>query len=177
VESVIIDSGIVRTRPRRDLGAQKLSKSLGGKQDPVEISTRYGSDALRWWFLRDAPRSGDTDFRAELLAARADTRTIGLVVRFRTQGLGAGGRPSDAAPALARLTAETPAAIGDALRRVDFRAAAGALWRLAEESNRFVATTRPWELATAEQQGNREAAAELNSTAEDASRCVPDSRA
>jgi methionyl-tRNA synthetase len=31
-----------------------------------------------------------------------------------------------------------------------------------EESNRFVATTRPWELAKAEQKGDHEAAAELD---------------
>jgi methionyl-tRNA synthetase len=152
---------------------QKLSKSLGGKQDPVQIATDYGSDALRWWFLRDVPRSGDTDFRTELLVARADeladrlgnlvNRTIGLVVRFRAQGVGAGEQSSDAASALGKLTAGTPAAIDDALQRFDFRAAAGALWRLVEESNRFVATTRPWELAKAEQEGDHEAAAQLDS--------------
>jgi methionyl-tRNA synthetase len=155
------------------VGGQKLSKSLGGEHDPVEIATQYGSDALRWWFLRDVPRSGDTDFRAELLVARADeladglgnliNRTIGLVVRFRAQGVGAGEQSSNAASALGKLTARTPAAIDDALRRFDFRAAAGALWRLVEESNRFVATTRPWELAKAEQEGDHEAAAELDS--------------
>jgi methionyl-tRNA synthetase len=151
---------------------QKLSKSLGGGQDPVEITTRHGSDALRWWFLRDVPRSGDTDFRAELLAARADqlanglgnlvNRTIGLVVRFRAQGVGSIEQSSDAASPLGEVIASTPAAIDDALRRFDLRAATGALWRLVEEANRFVATTRPWELAKAEQEGDNDAAAQLD---------------
>ena len=60
------------------------------------------------------------------------------------------------------MTAGTPAAIDDALGRFDFRAAAGALWRLVEEANRFVATTRPWELARAEQEGDHDAAAQLD---------------
>lgn len=48
---------------------QKLSKSLGGTQDHVEIASRYRSDVLRWRFLR-VPRSGDADFRAELRRPR-----------------------------------------------------------------------------------------------------------
>jgi methionyl-tRNA synthetase len=151
---------------------QKLSKSLGGTQDPVQIATRYGSDALRWWFLRDVPPSAETDFRAELIAARANeladglgnlvNRTIGLVVCFRAQGVGSANHRPDAASALGQAIARTPAAIDDALRAFDFRAATGALWQLVEDANRLVATTRPWELAKAEQEGDHDAAAQLD---------------
>ena len=151
---------------------RKLSKSLGGARDPVEIATHYGSDALRWWFLRDVPRSAEADFRAERLASRANeladglgnlvNRTNGLIVRFRAQGVGAVEQCSDAASALTNVTAGTPAAIDDALHRFDFRAATGALWRLVEEANRVVTTTRPWELAKAEQRGDHEATAQLD---------------
>jgi methionyl-tRNA synthetase len=151
---------------------QKLSKSLGGAQKPVEIVTRYGSAALRWWLLRDVPRSSEADFRAELLAARADeladglgnlvNRTIGPIVRFRPQGVGSVEQPSAAARTLGKVTARTPAAIDDALRRYDFRAATDALWRIVDEANRFVTTTRPWDLAKAEQNGDHEAAAQLD---------------
>lgn len=151
---------------------QKLSKSLGSALEPVEIAGRYGSDALRWWFLRDVPRSADADFRAELLAARADeladglgnlvNRTIGLVVRFRAQGVGPVEKCFDAASALGKTIAWTPAAVDDALGRFDFKEATNALWRLVEEGNRFVATTQPWELAKAEQKGDPEAAAQLD---------------
>jgi methionyl-tRNA synthetase len=151
---------------------QKLSKSLGGAQDPVDIAGRYGGDALRWWLLRDVPRSADADFRAELLAARADelanglgnlvNRTIGLVVRFRAHGVGSVEQGFDAASALGKAIAGTPDAIDAALDRFDFKEATGALWRLVEEGNRFVATTRPWELAEAEQKGDLEGAARLD---------------
>jgi methionyl-tRNA synthetase len=151
---------------------QKLSKSLGSALDPVEIAGRYGSDALRWWFLRDVPRSADADFRAELLAARADeladglgnlvNRTIGLVVRFRAQGVGPVEHCFDAASALEKTIAWTPAAVDDALGRFDFKEATDALWGLVEEGNRFVATTQPWELAKAEEKGDSEAAAQLD---------------
>jgi methionyl-tRNA synthetase len=118
------------------------------------------------------PRSADADFRAELLAARADeladglgnlvNRTIGLVVRFRAQGVGPVEKCFDAASALGKTIAWTPAAVDDALGRFDFKEATNALWRLVEEGNRFVATTQPWELAKAEQKGDPEAAAQLD---------------
>jgi methionyl-tRNA synthetase len=146
---------------------QKLSKSLGGAWNPVEVAGRYGADALRWWFLRDVPRSGDADFREELLAARANelanglgnlvNRVIGLLVRFRPDGA----EPSaDAGSALGRAIAETPAAIDAALLRFDFRAATDALWSLVDEANRCIAATRPWELANGD--GDGDGAAEFD---------------
>jgi methionyl-tRNA synthetase len=128
---------------------RKLSKSLGDTVDPTFLTERYGADALRWWFVRDVPRKGDADFREELLAARANeladdlgnlvNRTIALVRRSGLEALAAG-PPVDGAGGL-------QAAIDDALRAFDFRAATTSLWEVVAEANRFVAETRPWELA------------------------------
>jgi methionyl-tRNA synthetase len=55
-------------------GGRKISKSGGaaGLADPVELVGRYGTDAVRWWLLRDVPRVGDADFTAERLVERAN---------------------------------------------------------------------------------------------------------
>ncbi len=54
----------------------KISKSgpggAGGDQDPAALSETYGADALRWWLLREVPKSGDTDFTIAKLVARAN---------------------------------------------------------------------------------------------------------
>jgi methionyl-tRNA synthetase len=54
----------------------KISKSAPEssrrRTDPVELAGEYGIDALRWWLLRDVPRTGDTDFSVERLIARAN---------------------------------------------------------------------------------------------------------
>jgi methionyl-tRNA synthetase len=154
------------------VNGQKLSKSLGTAIDPVALAARYGSAALRWWFIRDVPRSGDADFREELLAARANeladglgnlvNRTITLVGRFRPQGVGAVEPRSDAASALLEAIARTPGEVDDALGGFDFRPAAAQLWDLVDEANRFVTTTRPWELAKAERNGDAAASARLD---------------
>jgi methionyl-tRNA synthetase len=136
---------------------EKLSKSHGASADPAALAARYGRDALRWWLIRGVPRSGDADFREELLAARANeladdlgnlvNRTTALVSRFRPNGLHTDA-PADE-PLLATIE-QASAAIDEALGRFDFRAAADALWNVVSEANRFVSATRPWELAKAE---------------------------
>jgi methionyl-tRNA synthetase len=151
---------------------QKLSKSGATSVDPVELAARYGSDALRWWFIRDVPRSGDADFREELIAARANeladdlgnlvNRVVTLLRRFRPYGLGPTARPPDEARAVLVAITQTTGAIEDALDRFDFRAAADSLWSVVGEANRFVSTTRPWELAKAERAGDGAARARLD---------------
>jgi methionyl-tRNA synthetase len=131
---------------------QKLSKSLGTAIDPLEVIDRYGADALRWWFLRDVPRAGDADFRAELIAARANeladglgnliNRTIALLSRSNGHGIHA----FSEAPSLQALCADLPSTIDSALAVFDLRAASSALWDVVSEANRFVSATRPWEL-------------------------------
>ena len=141
----------------------KLSKSAGNAVDPVSLVERLGVDALRWWFVRDVPRSGDADVREELVALRANeladglgnlvNRTIALVARSRPAGVRSAPPPDEAGLLLAAL-AGLPGAIDAALERFDFRSASGALWDVVGEANRFVARTKPWELARGEPDGD-----------------------
>ena len=52
----------------------KISKSAGtaASSDPVQLTGTYGTDAVRWWLLRDVPRTGDVDFSTDRLVARAN---------------------------------------------------------------------------------------------------------
>jgi methionyl-tRNA synthetase len=150
---------------------RKLSKSRGASVDPVALATRYGTDALRWWFLRDVSRVGDADFREERLAARANeladdlgnlvNRTIALVCRFRPEGVPPTAAPNDAA-ALVAAIAGAHDAIDEALGSFDFRSAVYAVWRAVEEANRFVSATRPWELGKLERGDDSTVAGRLN---------------
>jgi methionyl-tRNA synthetase len=150
----------------------KLSKSRAGNADPTALADRYGTDALRWWFLRDVPRAGDADFREEQLAVRANeladdlgnlvNRTITLVNRFRPNGVDASIPPPGEAGALVAAVAQAPGEIAGALERVDFRAATNSIWDVVREANRFVSATRPWELAKAEREGDETAARRLD---------------
>lgn len=142
----------------------KLSKSAGNAVDPLAVAGRYGVDALRWWLLRDVAATGDTDFTEHRLVRRANqdlahgignlvNRTVSLVHRYR------GGRVPEPS---ANTAADLPGAIDRALSTFDFRAATGALHGLVGTVNRVIETERPWELARAEQAGDRVAGARLD---------------
>ncbi len=130
-------------------GGRKLGKSLGDAAEPGRLVRLLGSDALRWWLLRAVPRTGDTDFREELVAGLANTELangLGNLVS-RTVALATTTRRVEAAEL--RFD-DLQAKIDEALARFDFRAATGALWEAVVEANRFVEQTRPWELQGAE---------------------------
>jgi methionyl-tRNA synthetase len=56
------------------VGGKKISKSsgAGAENDPSVLAGAYGTDAVRWWLLRDVPRVGDADFTSGRLVARAN---------------------------------------------------------------------------------------------------------
>ena len=47
-------------------GGIKMSKSLGNVADPIELINEYGTDALRYYVLREATPFEDTSFTVEL---------------------------------------------------------------------------------------------------------------
>ncbi|WP_141579806.1 methionine--tRNA ligase [Actinomadura sp. WMMA1423] len=137
------------------VGGRKISKSAGVTVDPVELVREFGVDAVRWWLLREVPRSGDADFTTERLVARADDelanglgnlvqRVVSMVHRYRD-----GVVPVGEVPELAAVCEEAPASVDAALADFDFRRATGAVWQVVDEANRFVNRVRPWELAKA----------------------------
>ncbi|WP_412542555.1 methionine--tRNA ligase [Longispora sp. K20-0274] len=85
---------------------EKISKSAGTGVDPVSLAARYGTDAVRWWLLREVPRVGDTDFTEARLLARANGDLAGgvgnLVHRVTTLARQHGWTPTALAPGAAR---------------------------------------------------------------------------
>src|SRR6266508_2782730 len=140
---------------------RKLSKSNGNVIDPVALAERFGTDAVRWWLLREVPRVGDADFTVERLAARSDedlanglgnlvNRVVSMVHRYRDGQL-PDERPAPAeAERLLAACRRAPGLVDEALGAGDFRRATAAVWAIVEEGNRYVEAARPLELARAE---------------------------
>jgi methionyl-tRNA synthetase len=152
---------------------RKISKSAGTTVDPAALAATYGTDAVRWWLLRDVPRIGDADFTPDRLTTRADAdfagglgnlvhRIVTMVHRFR-DGIVPASAPADSRElALADVYRKAPDLVDTALADFDFRRAIHALWEIVEEANRCIDATRPWELAREERRGNGEAAKRLD---------------
>jgi methionyl-tRNA synthetase len=170
------------------IGGSKISKSApggsaGDSADPVVLAGRYGTDAVRWWLLREVPRVGDADFTEPRLVARANadlandlgnlvSRVIALVHRYRQgrvpwAGWPAGREAGDdriilAGRRLAAACDQAPERVAAALGAFDIRAATAAIWNVVEEANRFVELAEPWHLAKAERGGDAGAGRRLD---------------
>lgn len=56
---------------------QKMSKSLGNVVDPFELVKKYGTDAVRYFLLREIPPTGDGDFTYEKFGRRHNADLAG----------------------------------------------------------------------------------------------------
>jgi len=151
-------------------GGRKISKSAAGAAaiEPAALAAEYGADAVRWWLLREVPRTGDADFTVERLTARADdelahglgnlvNRVVAMIRRYRDGRVPGAGPVPPGGEELAAAIGQAGDRIGAALGEFDFRQATAAVWAIADEANRFVNRARPWELARDE-----DAAAQLD---------------
>jgi methionyl-tRNA synthetase len=139
---------------------RKISKSSGATVDPYELVGTYGTDAVRWWLLREVPRGADADFTVDRLVSRANNelangfgnlvnRVVTLIHRYGDGHVPASAASAPDAAALHGAIRNAPGRIAEALEDFDFRRATEAVWQIADEANRYVNRTRPWDLAKA----------------------------
>jgi methionyl-tRNA synthetase len=139
---------------------RKISKSSGATVDPYDLVAKYGTDAVRWWLLREVPRGADADFTVDRLVSRADdelangfgnlvNRVVSMIHRYRDGHVPVTSANAPDAAALEAAIGNAPGLIAGALEDFDFRRATEAVWRVADEANRYVNHARPWDLAKA----------------------------
>ncbi|MFZ0090574.1 MAG: class I tRNA ligase family protein, partial [Solirubrobacteraceae bacterium] len=138
------------------LGAdgRKMSKSLGNVLDPFEVMDEFGTDALRFYLMRDVPFGSDgavgmasvtTRYESELANEYGNlaSRTIAMVRRYRD-----GIVPDvETDPVLAGAFAGLVATVSDLLDRADPTTALEQIWQRVRRSNRYVEERAPWQLA------------------------------
>ncbi len=150
---------------------EKMSKSRGNVVDPMLLVKLYGTDALRYWFTREMPRSSDGSFSEERLIGRYNqdlandlgnlvNRSVGMLQRYR-----GGVVPTvdaDRESTLKTLALTVPERMDTAIDRFDFREALSAAWEIVTAANKFVEDSKPWEIAKAAKNGDDEADAKLD---------------
>ncbi len=150
------------------LGAdgRKMSKSLGNVLDPFAVMDRYGTDALRFYLLRDVtfgqdgPVSEvgvDRRYHAELANEYGNlaSRTLAMVARYRDRRVPEA--PLDAA--LAGTLGGLEARVAALIDRCELTPALEAIWQSVRRLNRYVEERAPWQQAR-----DPDAAAELDTT-------------
>jgi methionyl-tRNA synthetase len=140
---------------------RKISKSSGATVDPYDLAATYGTDAVRWWLLREVPRGADADFTIDRLVSRANdelangignlvNRVVTLIHRYRDGRVPVATTSAPDAEVLTWAIRNAPGQVAEALKGFDLRRATEAVWQIADEANRYVNRTRPWDLAKAD---------------------------
>jgi methionyl-tRNA synthetase len=138
------------------LGAdgRKMSKSLGNVLDPFEVMDQYGTDALRFYLMRDVPFGSDGTVGMDSVRARYDSelaneygnlasRTIAMLLRYRDGAVPH--VPTDAA--LRAEFVELPQQVATTLDRAEPTKALELIWQRVRRLNRYVEERAPWQLA------------------------------
>jgi methionyl-tRNA synthetase len=138
------------------LGAdgRKMSKSLGNVLDPFEVMDVYGTDALRFYLLRDVAFGGDGAVGIEAVRARYDgelaneygnlaSRTIAMLTRYR-DGVVPEARTDEALQEGFDGLADEVATL---LNRAEPTQALELIWQRVRRLNRYVEERAPWQLA------------------------------
>jgi methionyl-tRNA synthetase len=136
------------------MDGEKMSKSLGNVLDPFEIIERFGTDALRYYLLRDVTFGEDGSVSTEAFERRYDTelanelgnlanRTLSMIGRYRD------GTVPDAEvdPPLADDFDGLADRVADRIDRVELTPALDDIWQRVRRLNRYVEEQAPWQLA------------------------------
>src|SRR5258707_1588317 len=138
------------------LGAdgRKMSKSLGNVLDPFEVIEEYGTDALRFYLMRDVPFGNDGAVGMDSVRTRYDSelanefgnlasRTLAMVGRYRDGVVPA----VDRDPALDAELEGLPQEVAALMDRAEGTEALEHIWRRVRRLNRYVEEQAPWQLA------------------------------
>jgi methionyl-tRNA synthetase len=147
----------VHTHGWVQLGGEKLSKSLGTVVDPIALVDTYGTDAVRYFFLREIPAGADGDFSEQALIDRANAdlgdtlgnllqRTSVLVHKHFQGQIPKPGRFTKEDKALIEHANKVFAEANAFMQKFEWHKAVETVWNFAHACNKYVNDCEPWKL-------------------------------
>ncbi len=132
-------------------GGQKMSKSLGNVVDPFELVKKYGSDPVRYYFLREFSPFRDGDFTYERFEERYNADLANGLGNFVSRVLSMADKvfekevscPPDRE--FKRLFSETEERARKNMENYLFNEALASIWGMISFMDTYIEKKRPWE--------------------------------
>ena len=136
----------------------KMSKSKGNVIDPEVLVDRYGSDAIRYFLLREIPFGADGHFSEDALVHRLNfdlANDLGNLLNRTLVMLGKyfhGYAPTHAEEEpidgeLKNMAQALPAKLEQLMDQLQYSNALTELWKYIARANKYIDETAPWSLA------------------------------
>lgn len=132
---------------------QKISKTVGNVINPVELVKKYGTDAARYYLLREVPPFEDGDFSYEKFENLYNSDLANGLGNFAARVLTLGEKLGKVEvdfkkDVLERASGEVEKAkdlIGEKLDGFRFNEATDAIWKLIHFGDAYINEEKPWE--------------------------------
>jgi methionyl-tRNA synthetase len=136
----------------------KISKSLGNIIRPKDLVARFGTDGVRYFFLREMVFGLDAHFSEEAMIQRINadlannlgncfSRSLTMIEKYAQGKVPPAEEIGAVEEVLKEKTVQVREIVGQEVLKLAFHKALMAIWELIDEINKYIDTQAPWALA------------------------------
>ena len=140
-------------------GGQKMSKTIGNIIDPIEVINQYGTDALRYYILRELNPFEDSDMTMDRFKEAYNANLANGLGNLVSRVMKMAETHLDSTPEGA--PGAFPEDFRDAFERFDLQQAADVVWEHIRDLDRRIQETEPFKLVKIDEEKAREIIKEL----------------
>ena len=139
------------------INGSKMSKSVGNVVDPFVLVDKYGSDAIRYFLLREIAFGQDGNFSNEALIQRINSdlandlgnlvsRTAGMIEKYFGGVLPKEQEATIFDDDLRKMALDVGNRVEEKMEQMLFSDALSELWSFISRTNKYIDETQPWVL-------------------------------